>query len=255
VGEGAPSNGARREEILHFLRERTTASLPELSARLQVSEMTIRRDVMRLAEAGQVIRIPGGARLANSGAFEKSFEERLRKMGEAKNRIGKAAAALVQDGEAVVLDSGTTTLCIARHLRSHHNLMVLTPSLAAVEELGGCKGIRLELTGGLYRPSSHDLIGCAVGEALARVHANKVFFGAAKLSFMKGVMVYDPDEPRTLIGSAAERILVIDSSKIGSEALYVFCSLKDCDLVITDSGIKPEHLRQLRKQVPVQIAE
>ncbi len=248
-------NGSRREDILQVLRERTSAGLAELSKRLGVSEMTIRRDVKRLAEAGEVILIPGGARLVNSPAFEKSFTERLRKMGEAKNRIGRAAAALVKEGEAVVLDSGTTTLCVARHLRTHRNIMVLTPSLAAVEELGRCKGIRLELTGGVYRSSSHDLVGGTVAEALARVHANKVFFGAAAISFMKGVMVYDSDEPRTFIQSAAERILVIDSSKIGREALYVFCPLTDCDLVLTDSGIRPEHLRHLRKRVPVQIAD
>ena len=249
------ANGSRTEKILHVLRERTSATLAELSARLGVSEMTIRRDVRQLAETGEVIRVPGGARLANSPAFEKSFAERLRKMGEAKNRIGKAAAALVKEGEAVVLDSGTTTLCVARHLRSHRNIMVLTSSLAVVDELGRCPGIRLELTGGVYRPSSHDLVGGAVAEGLGRVHAHKVFFGAAAISFRKGVMVYDSDEPRCLVQSAAECILVIDSSKIGREALYVFCPVTDCDLILTDSGIRPEHLRQLRKRVPVQIAD
>ena len=248
-------NGSRRDEILQVLRERTTATLAELAARFGVSGMTIRRDVKRLVEGGHVIRIPGGARLANSPAFEKSFAERLQRMGEAKNRIGRAAAALVKDGEAVVLDSGTTTLWIARHLRSHRNIMVLTSSLAVLDELQGCKDVRLELTGGVYRPNSHDLTGPAVTEALNRVHANKVFFGAATLSFEKGVMVFDADEPRSLIQSAAERILAVDSGKIGREALYAFCPLRDCDLVITDSGIKPEHLRQLRKRVPVQIAE
>ena len=112
-------NGSRTDDILQFLRERTSATLAELSARLEVSEMTIRRDLKLLVEAGEVIRVPGGARLANAPAFEKSFAERLHKMGEAKNRIGKAAAALVKGGEAVVLDSGTTTLFIARHLRRH----------------------------------------------------------------------------------------------------------------------------------------
>lgn len=247
-------NGSRRETILDILRERTTASLSELSTRLGVSEMTVRRDVKRLADTGEAIRIPGGARLASSPAFEKSYAARLQKMGEAKNRIGKEAAALVRDGEAVVLDSGTTTLCVARHLRSRRGITVLTSSLAALEELGGAKGIRFELTGGTYRPRSHDLVGSSVVEALARVHANKVFFGAAALSFRKGVMVYDPEEPRTLVNSADERILVVDSSKIGREALYVFCSLRDCDLVVTDTGIKPAHLRQLKKLVPVLVA-
>jgi len=247
-------NGERMEGILQVLRERTTASLAELSSRLKVSEMTVRRDVNRLAQSGEAIRIPGGARLASSPAFEKSFAERAQKMGEAKSRIGKAAAALVKDGEAVVLDSGTTTLYVARYLRLRSNLTVLTSSLAALEELGGSEGIRLQLIGGIYRSSSHDLVGAPVTDALARIHANKVFFGAAALSFRKGVMVYDLEEPRTLLESAAERILVVDSSKIGREALYRFCSVRDCDLVVTDRGIKPSHLRRLRRLVRVHIA-
>src|SRR5689334_17782074 len=166
-GANALVNGSRTDDILHLLRERTSATLAELSARLGVSEMTIRRDLKLLVEAGEVIRVPGGARLANAPAFEKSFAERLHRMGDAKNRIGKAAAALVKPGEAVVLDSGTTTLCIARHLRQHRNIVALTPSLAVVDELGRCEGIRLELTGGVYRSSSHDLVGNAVAEALA----------------------------------------------------------------------------------------
>lgn len=229
--------------------------MAELSTRFGVSEMTIRRDVLRLEEAGQVIRIPGGARLARSGAFEKTFAERLQKMGAAKNRLGRAAAALVKDGEALVLDSGTTTFCIARHLRARRNLVVRTFSVAAMEELSGGESVRVELTGGVYRRSSHDLVGRAVDEALTGVHANKVFFGAAALSFEKGVMVYDPEAPRALIHSGAERILVIDSSKIGREALYLFCRLKDCDLVVTDNGIQREQLVRLRKRVPVLVAD
>lgn len=248
-------NGSRVEAILHFLRERTSASMAEMSVRFRVSEMTIRRDVLRLVESGQVIRIPGGARLARATAFEKTFAERLQKMGEAKNRIGRAAAALVQKGETVVLDSGTTTLGIARHLRSHRDLVVLTSSLAALEELGSCDSIRVDLTGGTYRRSSHDLVGRAVDEALATARTGKVFFGAAALSFAKGVMVHDPQAPHALIKAGTQRILVIDSSKIGSEALYFFCDIKDCNLVITDRDINPEHLRRLRKLVPVLVAE
>jgi DeoR/GlpR family transcriptional regulator of sugar metabolism len=249
------ANGSRAEDMLHFLRERTSASIAEMSARFRVSGMTIRRNIERLVEAGQVIRIPGGARLARSVAFEKSFAERLRKMGDAKNRIGRAAAALVKDGEALVLDSGTTTLCLARHLRPRRNIVVVTFSVAALEELGGCEGIRVELTGGVYRRSSHDLIGGAVDQGLAKVHANKVFFGAAALSFEKGIMLYDGEAPRALINSGAQRILVLDSSKIGVEALYCLCELKQCDLVITDAGVKPKDLSRLRKLTSVLVAE
>ena len=246
---------SRGEDILRLLREQMTASVTDMAARFDVSEMTIRRDIERLVATGQVIRVPGGARLAHSVAFEKTFAERLQKMGDAKSRIGRAAAGLVKEGEAIVLDSGTTTLCIARNLRTHRNLVVITFSVAALEELRGGDSIRVELTGGIYRRSSHDLVGAGVSEGVAKVRANKVFFGAAALSFERGVMAFDAEWPRTLLGAGAERILVLDSSKIGDEALYVLCPLKEVDLVITDSGVKPMVLARLKQHVRVLVAD
>lgn len=103
------SDNDRRDAVLSLLREQTTASLAEIAERRQVSEMTVRRDIQKLAASGQVIRVPGGARIERSFGGEKSFFERLQRMGDAKRSIGKAAAALIEDGESVTLDSGTTT--------------------------------------------------------------------------------------------------------------------------------------------------
>jgi DeoR family fructose operon transcriptional repressor len=245
----------RREAILHLLRERTTATLVELAERFQVSEMTVRRDIQKLAGSGQVIRVPGGARIERSFGGEKSFFERLQRMGDAKQSIGKAAAALIEDGQSVTLDSGTTTLYIARHLRQRRDISIFTFSLAVLEELSGCDSVRVQLTGGTYRRSSHDLIGHAVDASLSAIHTDKVFFGAAALSFRKGVMVYDPEAPRGLLETAHERILVLDSSKIDQEARYGYCRLEQCDLIITDHGIVPDALERLSKLRKVIVAE
>lgn len=252
---GAPKSSARQDQIFRILRERTTASISELAEQFGVSEMTVRRDIERLADSGEVIRTPGGARLARSFSFEKTFAERLQKMADAKVRIGRAAAGLVKEGESLVLDSGTTTLCIARSLRNHKDIVVVTFSLAALDELTTCESVRVELTGGIYRRSSHDLIGAAVSDSLANIHADKVFFGGAALSFDQGVMVYDPEAPRALLRAGRERILVLDSSKIGAQALYRFSSLDVCDCIVTDLGIRPEHLARLRKLTKVLVAE
>ena len=249
------TNGARMEAVLRLLKDRTSASIQDIAAEFQVSEMTIRRDLHKLSAEGQVIRIPGGARIARSFGAEKTFLERLQRMADAKERIGRAAAGLVADGTSVVLDSGTTTLYIARHLRPRKNIVVFTFSLAVLEEFAGCEGVRLELTGGTYRPSSHDLIGSAVQESLSGVSADTIFFGAAALSFRKGVMVNDPDAQRALLNSGAQRVLVLDSGKIGAEALYSLCKLTACDLIVTDHGIARAHLLQLRKMVKVLVAE
>jgi DeoR/GlpR family transcriptional regulator of sugar metabolism len=245
----------RREQILDLLQMRTSASIHEMAEEFSVSEMTIRRDLKRLYQSSRVIRIPNGAMIAQPVTFERTFQERVRRMGEAKDRIGRAAAALVKPGEAVMLDSGTTTLCIARHLHSVQNIIVITYSLAVLGELAAGQSVRVELTGGTYRRSSHDLVGAQVSEGLRRVSTNKVFFGAAALSFKKGVMQFDSEAPRELLQAGAERVLVLDSSKIGKEALYSFCSVESCSLIITDSGINRDHLERLRKICRVQVAE
>src|SRR6202030_1786923 len=149
-----------------------------------------------------------------------SFLERSAKMASAKDAIGREAAKLVQNGETVVLDSGTTTRYVARYLTSKRDIAVVTTSLAALEELAGSSNVQVRLTGGVYRRSRHDLSGNAVVDGLASVYADKVFFGAAALSFQKGIMNFDAEMPRVFLRAARERILVIDSSKIATEAVY-----------------------------------
>ncbi|MBI3475853.1 MAG: DeoR/GlpR transcriptional regulator [Acidobacteria bacterium] len=245
----------RQREILLFIKERATASIAETAAQFNVSEMTIRRVLHKLADAGLVIRTPGGAMATPSGSMEKSFLERSARMSGAKDAIGREAARLVHDGEIVVLDSGTTTRYVARYLASRRDVTVVTTSLAVLEELAGSPGVQVRLTGGKYRRSSHDLYGNAVVEALSGVHADKVFFGAAAFSFQKGVMNYDGEMPTEFLRAGRERVLVIDSTKIGTEAPYRFCAVEKCDMVVTDSGIKPADAVRLRKLTGVMVAQ
>ena len=230
-------------------------SIGELAERFAVSEMTVRRVLYKLADAGLVIRTPGGAMVAPSGSMERTFLERSANMSGAKDALGRAAAGLVHDGETVVLDSGTTTRCIARYLAARRNLVVVTTSLAVLEELAGSAGVQVRLTGGAYRRSSHDLSGNAVIESLGDINADKVFFGAAALSFRKGVMNYDADMPRAFLHAGKQRILAMDSSKLGLEAVYRLCPVESCDLVITDSGVKSADLARLRKLTKVLVAK
>jgi DeoR/GlpR family transcriptional regulator of sugar metabolism len=246
---------SRLDSIVQMLKVNTSASIGEIAEAFHVSQMTIRRDLQKLVEAGQVIRIPGGARIEHWRGAERSFFERLQKMSHAKRSIGAAASALVHDGESVVLDSGKTTRYVARELRARRNVVVITFSLAVLEELTSAEDIRVELTGGVYRPSSHDLIGHAVGRSLTSIYADTVIFGAAAISFTRGVMVHDPDAQREMLQAGKRRVLVVDSSKIGAEATYRLCGIEDCDLILTDRGISDEHLARLRQITRVQVAE
>ncbi len=130
-----------------------------MAEQFAVSEMTVRRVLHKLADAGLVIRTPGGAMVAPSGSMERSFLERSAKMASAKDAIGREAARLVRDGETVVLDSGTTTRYIARYMAPKRDVAVVTTSLAVLEELAGSASVQVRLTGGVYRRSSHDLSG------------------------------------------------------------------------------------------------
>jgi DeoR/GlpR family transcriptional regulator of sugar metabolism len=245
----------RQGEILLYVKEQGSATFAEIAERFEVSEMTVRRVLYKLADAGLVIRIPGGAMVAPSGSMERTFLERSEKNAAAKDAVGRTAAAMVGEGETIVLDSGTTTRYIARHLAARQNVMVVTTSVAVLEELAGSGGIQVRLTGGVYRRSSHDLCGSAVDEALESVYADRVFFGAAALSFHRGAMNYDQDMPKAILKAGRERVLVIDSSKVGIEAVYRFCPIESCDLVITDRGLKEADLKRLRRLTKVVIAE
>lgn len=246
---------SRLDAIVQMLKVNTSASIGQIAETFHVSEMTIRRDLQKLVEAGQVIRIPGGARIEHWRGAERSFFERLEKMSHAKRSIGAAASALVKDGQSVVLDSGTTTLYVARELRARRNVVVFTFSLAVLEELTSAEGIRVELTGGVYRSSSHDLIGHAVAKSLNSTYADTVIFGAAAISFTRGVMVHDPDTQYDLLRAGKRRVLAVDSSKIGTEATYRLCGIEECDLILTDKGISPEDLARLSRLTQVQVAD
>lgn len=245
---------SRLDAVLQLLKENTSASISDIAEQFGVSHMTIRRDLQKLAEQGRVIRTPGGARIERWRGMERTFLERLEKMSPAKSSIGKAAASLIQDGQSVVLDSGTTTLYVARELRERRNVIVVTFSMAVLEELASAEEIRLELTGGVYRASSHDLVGHGVAESLKSIYADHVLFGAAAVSFSRGIMVHDPDAQREMLQAGKQKILLVDSSKIGKEATYRLCGIEDCDLIITDDQLSDADFARLSRLTKVQIA-
>jgi DeoR family fructose operon transcriptional repressor len=121
--------------------------------------------------------------------------------------------------------------------------------------LAGSTGVQVRLTGGVYRRISHDLCGSSVDEALGNIYADRVFFGAAALSFARGAMNFDQEMPKAILQAGKQRVLVIDSSKVGIEAVYRFCPIEQCDLVITDQGVKAAEMKKLRKLTNVIIAE
>jgi DeoR/GlpR family transcriptional regulator of sugar metabolism len=233
------SQETRQKRICEWLARRGECSIEELAQRLGVSGMTIRRDLAALAGRGKVIRTHGGAAPAERVSFEFEFLRRVRKNQAAKEAIAAAAAAQVKDGESVMLDSGTTTLELAKRLRGKRNLTVITTSLPIAAQLQYDPQIEVLLLGGYLRASSPDLAGALTEANLETLRADAAFLGADGIDLKGNVYQDSPELARMLtkMAASATRVYVVaDGSKLGRTALWRFGRLPDWAALITDSG-------------------
>lgn len=216
----------------------------DLAARVGVTPATVRRDLEALQQRGLVERTHGGAALSASGRIEFHFHRREELRGDAKRAIARAAAARIHPGMTISLDTGTTTLEVARALRTAHDLRVLTTSLAAAAVLHSCAGICLILLGGQARVREPDLCGELVEENLGRFHVDLAVLGADGIT-ADGLWTSDPALARSslaMIRGADRCLLVADSSKFGRPSFYRFADWAAIGGVITDAGLDPAAL-------------
>ncbi|HEY8346506.1 MAG TPA: DeoR/GlpR family DNA-binding transcription regulator [Symbiobacteriaceae bacterium] len=240
----------RLNELLALLRERGVVRIAEMARHFSVSRETIRRDLAELEERGLVRKVHGGAVLAGPRSQEPPYATRMVSMVEEKRRIGEAAAALVRDGESLLLDLGTTTLEVARHLRGRRGLTVITNSVPAALTLVEEPGVEVFLTGGRLRGGDHSLSGSWALRSIGEVFVDKAIVGAGGLTLEHGVTDYHMEEAatrRAMIQKAREVIVVADSSKFGVTALAAVMPVTAIDHLVTDAGAPPEVLRELEK--------
>jgi len=188
--------------------------------------------------------------MAQRISFEFGFLQRAREQEGAKNAIGRAAAALVGDGQSIMLDSGTTTLALSRQLHGKAGLTVITTSLPIASELQYDEGIEVLLLGGYLRAASPDLTGALTQSNLEAVRADVAFIGADGIDAGGAVYNQSPDVARMLarMAAAAERVYVVaDGSKLGKTALWRFGHLKDWAGLVTDDGADRSLVASLRK--------
>jgi DeoR/GlpR family transcriptional regulator of sugar metabolism len=225
----------RRQAILRAVRS-GTAHVTALADEFGVSEMTVRRDLHALARDGKLERVRGGAVNVES---ERPFSEIAVERLEAKDRIGRAAAALVEDGQTVMIDIGTTTLQAARHLRGR-SLTVITTNLAAYEELLPEPEIELVLPGGVVRRNYRSLVGMFAEDALRRLRADIAFLGTsgidADLSVWDTTMVEVPIK-RAMIAASQRTVLLADAAKFGMDAMVRVCEASELDAIVTDERV------------------
>jgi len=251
MSRNAAQADRRRVELARMLSAGRDVSTVEAADRLGVSEMTIRRDLRRLEEAGMAVRCYGGAVAAQRITFEFAFDRRRRRHGPEKRRIGAAAAATVQPGQTVVLDTGTTTLEIARALAPRDvPCRVVTSSLVVAGELWARRGIELLLLGGRVREPSPDLVGPATEVMLERLTGDVAFLGSDGIDPARGGFAEDIEAARVAerMAAGARRVVVVaDHSKLGGAGRARYVTIEDIDEVITGRQADPARVSALRR--------
>jgi DeoR family transcriptional regulator of aga operon len=242
----------RAKEILHLLLSHGKASVEELTAALRTSPASIRRDLIRLETRGLVNRTLGGAMLAGNGGgpvyepfrFDASFQVREDRFAAEKQRIARAAAALVQENETVGLSAGTTTTLVARQLLHRKNVSIITNAVNIGMELSSSTRLHTTLTGGSLRwAGAFSLVGPTAIDSLAVIVMDRLFLSATGVDAEHGATLIQPEEAsvfRAMARQARQVIVVADSSKLGLVSPAVVCPIQKIDLLITDNGISEE---------------
>lgn len=210
----------------------------DLAQRFAVSEMTIRRDLEALEADGTAKRVRGGAISAVSRSYEPPRSLRTVEAAPAKRAIGEAAAALVGEGESLVIDSGTTTLELAKALHGRRGVTVVTPSLLVAAELGNEPDMRILVTGGQLRHGEMSLVGTDAENFFSDVNCDVAFIGIGGIDVERGLTEYNLDDTqvkRAAIASARRCVVLADASKVGRVAFATVAALSRVDVLVTDA--------------------
>jgi len=239
----------RRQEILDRVTESGRVAVAELSDVFGVSEVTIRADLQALAGGNLLVRTHGGAIAAGPGLRALSLALRQQQQVAEKSRIGAAAAAMIADGDAIVLDSSTTALAIAQHLKHHRYLTVITNGLVVAQELLAAPGVHVVLPGGALRRDTASVVGTEGLGILSRFNLQKGFFGAHGVSVEEGLTDVSADEAeikRPLVSMCRQVIAVLDATKWGRVGLASFASLAQVHTIVTDAHAPHGVVEQVR---------
>jgi DeoR family transcriptional regulator of aga operon len=240
----------RRRAILEIMGREGRVLVRELADRFNTSHVTIRNDLKILHTEGLIQRAHGGGLPAGGGTLiDPSLKEKESLHQEEKRRIGDAAAAMVQEGQSVLLDSGTTTTSVARALRQHRNLTVITNAVNIAAELAPTP-MELILTGGILRERSFSLVGPLAEETLRQLQADVLFIGVDGFDVDYGLTtpnLLEAKVNRVMVEISRRVVMVCDSSKFGRRSLCLISPPGSIDEIITDSGIAKSELRSLEK--------
>lgn len=240
----------RKSKILDSLNKNGKVKVSELSKIYEVSEVTIRRDLQELEEAELIKRVHGGAVLNDNTKFEPTFSEKIDKFYDEKESVGKLAASIIVDGDTIVLDAGTTTLNIARHITAK-NITVLTNSVDIAFELAKKNNVEVILTGGTLRWETRALVGPVADATFKSFRVDKTFIGINGLCIINGLTtpnVIEANTKREMTKIARKIIVVCDHTKFNKVSFAKIVDLDSIDLIITDNQLDDELLEKFKEK-------
>lgn len=238
----------RREQIQDYLSTHKIARTIDLCTLLDASEATVRRDLEWLEQEGILERTHGGAALSQRMVFEPEYQHRVQLHPDEKKAIGSLAAALIEPGDIVFINSGTTTTQVIQQIPSNSEITVFTNNLNATMEMVA-PGYQYYLVGGEYQSRSRSLSGRFAIENLKQVYANKAILGVDGFSLKHGCTVptmAEADVVRQMIErTMGQVILVADHSKWGVVSNFPVASINEVDILVTDDQFDPAAFESL----------
>ena len=239
----------RRRRILSRTRVEGVVSTQELAEELDVSELTVRRDLKLMADEGLLVRTRGGASLRGSLAQELTYLEKTAEAHREKVAIAARAAELVESGDSVILGPGTSTLELANQIKQVSDLTVVTNSLLVVDALMSVSNVQVEVTAGSLRRSIRALVGPLTEESLRTLKVNKVFISGNGVTHERGLTTPEvtvASSDRALVAAGEKRIVLADHTKIGNDTMWQTMSVDQMDVLVTDQQAPADELESLR---------
>ena len=231
----------RYDAILKLLQKDSIIKEENLVSSFHISIETARRDLNYLEKQGLIKKVYGGATLVEKGIAEPTSRSRLIHNIEQKAAIGRKCSELIQDGDSILLEIGTTTLQVAKNIKHKKNLTVITNSIFVINELLDTD-ISLYIIGGKIRHEEQAISGAVSMFELDNFHINKAIIGAGSISLENGISDYNIEEAlmrKKIIERSRQVIIVADSSKFGFDALVQVCPLSSINTIITDRNLDP----------------
>lgn len=239
----------RRDKILELIREDGQAKVMDLSRIFKVTEVTIRQDLERMEKDGDIVREHGGAYLKNIDTNVRNFSLQNQENMDLKLKIAKKAIEFINEGDTIILDSGSTTTELAKLMENFNNLTVITNAMNIALILGANAGINVIVTGGEFKAPTLSLTGQKAADFFQNLHVDRLFLATAGIALKSGLTypgISDICVKRAMIESANETYLLADSSKIGKNSFASLGALSLIDYLVTDSNIKSDDKEWLK---------